>query len=275
VSRTGTTTRDRTGRSRRTSPRRTSPGRTGASVTPLPSRRKPVRPWQRRRRRRPLQLGLALVAVAALLWLVLAGPLLAVRSLQVDGLRTLPAEQVREAAGIDRGTPLLRVDVDAAEARVARLPQIASVEVTRGWPDSLVITVVERVPVAIVGPPGERSLVDAEGVLFDLVTGEPPAAVVPLDVADPRPGDPTTLAALAAISALPSDVREGVAGAAATGPEDIVLTLDDGTQVRWGDSSESAAKAAALGGLIEQLASGALEPAETIDVSTPGAVVLR
>src|SRR3712207_8451305 len=43
---------------------------------------------------------------------------------------------------------LLRVDVDAAEARVARLPQVASVEVTRGWPDRVVITVRERVPVA-------------------------------------------------------------------------------------------------------------------------------
>jgi cell division protein FtsQ len=77
------------------------------------------------------------------------------------------------------------------------------------------------------------------------------------------------------VSALPVDIREGVAGAAATGPEDISLTLNDGTLVTWGDATESAAKAAALGALIEQLASGALEPAETIDVSTPDAVVLR
>ena len=55
---------------------------------------------------------------------------------------------------------------------------------------------VERVPVAVVGEPGRRSLVDAEGVLFDTVTGEPPAGVVPLDVADPGPGDPATMAAL-------------------------------------------------------------------------------
>ncbi|UOY02906.1 cell division protein FtsQ/DivIB [Blastococcus sp. PRF04-17] len=218
---------------------------------------------------------LALVALGAVLWLLFAGPLLAVRSIQVDGLRSLPADQVREAAGVERGTPLLRLDVDAAEARVARLPQVASVEVTRGWPDSVVITVVERVPVAIVGPPGERSLMDADGVLFDLVTGEPPTGVVPLDVADPRPGDPATTAALAAVSALPVDVREGVAGAAATSPEAITLTLTDGTVVQWGDAGRSDAKAAVLGALIEQLASGALEPATTIDVSTPQAVVLR
>ena len=69
-------------------------------------------------------------------------------------------------------------------------PQVASVEVTRGWPHTVVVTVVERKPVAVVGPPGQRSLVDAEGVLFDTVTGAPPAGVVPLDVPDPGPGRP-------------------------------------------------------------------------------------
>ena len=58
-----------------------------------------------------------------MIWLLFAGPLLAVRSLQVDGLRTLPAEQVREAAGIESGTPLLRVDVDAAERGWPRCPR--------------------------------------------------------------------------------------------------------------------------------------------------------
>lgn len=279
MSRTGTTTSDRTGRPRRSGSGRPAPGRGGAgragtgSVTPLPSRRSPAR--SRRRRQRPLQIGLAVLVAVALLWLLFAGPLLAVRSVNIDGLRTLPADQVREAAGIDDGTPLLRVDVEAAESRLAELPQIASVEVTRGWPDSVVVTLVERVPVAVVGPPEERSLIDADGVLFDLVTGTPPDGVVPLDVEDPRPGDPTTLAALAAVSALPVEVREGVSGAAATGPDDITLTLDDGTLVVWGDASGSAAKAAALSGLVEQIGSGALEPADTIDVSTPDAVVLR
>ena len=269
MSRTGTTTRDRTGRTRRTAQRR---GATG-SVTPLPSRRTPARPA--RRRRRPIQIGLALVVLAAVIWLLFAGPLLAVRSLQVDGLRSLPAEQVRETAGIRSGTPLLRVDVDAAEARVAALPQVASVEVTRGWPDSVVITVVERVPVAVVGEPGRRSLVDAEGVLFDSVSGDPPTGVVPLVVDDPGPGDPATMAALTAIRALPRELLEQVAGVAAPSPEDISMALTDETVVEWGSAEESEAKAGALDALVDQIASGALEPAETIDVTVPAAVVLR
>jgi cell division protein FtsQ len=200
---------------------------------------------------------------------------LAVRAVHVDGLVTLPTDQVQEAAGIGSGTPLLRVDVDTAEERVARLPQVASVEVTRDWPDSVVITVVERVPVAVVGEAGRRSLVDADGVLFDMVTGRTPDGVVPLDVASPGPEDPATRAGIAAIAALPTAVREQVAAAAASRPDDITLTLADGTAVRWGDASESRAKSAALVGLLEQIGSGALEPAATIDVSTPDAVVLR
>jgi cell division protein FtsQ len=229
----------------------------------------------RRRRRWLLQGAAAVVAVAVVGWLLLAGPLLTVRTVQVDGLATLPAEQVQEAAGIASGIPLLRVDVDGAQARVARLPQIASAEVTRDWPDSVVITVVERVPVAVVGDPGERSLVDADGVLFDSVTGAAPDGVVPLEVEDPGPDDPATLAGIAAVGSLPGDVRRQVAGATATSPDDISLTLTDETVVLWGDASESEEKAEALAGVLEQLAAEELEPAETIDVSTPDAVVLR
>jgi cell division protein FtsQ len=268
VNRTGTTTRDRTGRSRRSAERRPT-----AAVTPLARRRRPARPPARSRR--PIQLAAAVLVVGAVVWLLLASPVLGVSTVQVDGVTTLPADQVRETAGIEPGTPLLRVDVDAARERVARLPQVASVEVTRGWPRTVVVTVVERVPIAIVGTPGRRSLVDAEGVLFDTVTGEPPAGVVPLQVAAPGPGDPATMAGLAAVEALPGDLRRQVTSAAATTAEDVSLTLADGTLVRWGGPEQSDEKATALAALLEQLADGDLEPAATIDVSTPEAVVLR
>jgi len=283
VSRSGSTTRDRTARTRRTrgverpgqdrkgNQRRATPRRPTEPVIPIARRR--GRP--RIRHRRALQLAAAVVALAVVGWLLLAGPVLVVRAVHVDGVVTLPADQVQEAAGIGSGTPLLRVDVGTAESRVARLPQVASVEVTRDWPDSVVITVVERVPVAVVGEAGRRSLVDADGVLFDMVTGETPDGVVPLDVATPGPEDRTTLAGVAAIAALPSAVRGQVAAAAASSPDDITLTLADGTVVRWGDGSEPEAKSAALVGLLQQIGSGALEPAGTIDVSTPDAVVLR
>jgi cell division protein FtsQ len=183
---------------------------------------------------------------------------------------------VQEAAGVAEGTPLLRVDVSAAAARVARLPQVADVQVTRGWPSTVVITVVERTPLAVVEEAGRRTLVDAEGVLFDTITGDPPAGVVPLEVLSPAEGDPDTAAGLAAIAALPPEVREQVSLVTAEDAGQVVaLHLDDGTSVVWGDGGEASRKAAVLVALLQQIEVGDIEAAETLDVSAPGAVVLR
>lgn len=266
MSRSGTTTRDRV-RERR---------------VPVPPRRAPVANLRVHRpsrlstgRRRALRLAVTVLLLVTAGWVLWASPVLAVRSVQVDGAATLPVDQVRQAAGIVDGTPLLRVDVAAARARVARLPQVASVEVTRGWPDRVVITLVERTPVAVVEQDGRRTLVDAEGVLFDTISGDPPAGVVRLDVPRPGPGDPATAAALTAVRALSGDLRREVGRVTATAQGEVTLALTDNATVVWGPPDDSRAKAVALGSLLGQIASGALAPAGTIDVSTPDAVVLR
>lgn len=266
MSRTGTTTRDRTA-----VPAPEHPARAGAPATARPRR------WQRRRGRRHPLLVAALVPLllATAAWVLWASPLLAVRSVQVDGLRTLTAAEVRQAAGVATGTPLLRVDVDGAAARVRRVPQVASAQISRGWPDRIVITVTERVPVAVVEHGGQQWLVDAGGVLFATISGAPPRGVVPVDVATPGPHDAATRAALAAVAALPESLRPSVTGVHATTGQDVTLALGDGTTVIWGDGDQSRQKASVLAALLDQLHRGALQPAHTIDVSVPTKVVLR
>ncbi len=289
MNRTGLTTRDRLRgqrvgeprpERRRSTARRDASGarrqRAAGRARTSSTRVTPLRTRRRSRYRRPLLAAAALLAVAGLVAFLWAGPLFAVREVRVDGLVTLPADQVQQAAGIEPDTPLLEVDVDAAEVRVAGLPQVASVEVTRGWPSSVVITVVERTPVAVVEDAGLRTLVDGEGVLFDTISGAPPEGVMPLEVSDPGPDDPATAAALTAIDALPDEVRARVVGVLAdSAPVAVSMRLDDGTVVRWGDGQEPAEKAAVLTALLQQIESGGLEPAGELDVSTPGAVVLR
>src|SRR3954452_22529253 len=116
MSRAGSTTQDRVG---------------GGRGPVEPPRRPPVPTVRARRRsrlspgrRRVLRVVLGLLVLAIAAWVLVGSPVLAVRSVQVDGARTLLPGQVRETAGIVDGTPLLRVDVDAARARVARLPQV-------------------------------------------------------------------------------------------------------------------------------------------------------
>ena len=216
-----------------------------------------------------------LAAAGVVAWLVLGSPLLAVSTVRVDGAGTLSAEDVVRVADVAEGTPLARVDVDAAAARVRALPQVSSVQVSRGWPRTVVVTVVERVPVAVVLTGDRRVLVDRNGVLFDTVTGDPPPGVVPLDVPSPGPDDAATRAALAAITALPTDVRAQVTGVVARTADDVTLALTDGRQVLWGSADQTGRKAQVLGALLDRIAAGELDPAAVLDVSTPGAVVLR
>ncbi|SDG57080.1 cell division protein FtsQ/DivIB [Klenkia brasiliensis] len=265
--RTGSTTRDRTRGARRERPGR---GAGAGGVTRLRTRRQ-LDP----RRRRLLVAGTVVVLAAVLAWVVLASPVLAVRTVQVDGAVTLSADQVRDAAGVAVGTPLVRVDTGRAAARVAALPQVADAEVTRGWPDRVVVTLRERVAVAVVTEGGTRSLVDAGGTLFGTITGDPPAGTVPLSVADPGPDDRATAAALAAIVSLPGSVRDQVTDVAATTPDDVTLTLADGTTVLWGDASQADRKAEVLAAVLDQVAAGGLDPATQVDVSSPDQVVLR
>lgn len=265
MSRTGTTTRDRT--------------RTRVAPPPAPARQ---RQWlggrvvRRRGKRHPLLVAaLVPLVLATVAWVLWESPLLAVRTVQVDGVHGLTVAAVRDAAGLTTGTPLLKVDVDAAAARVRRLPQVASAQVARGWPDRVVVTVTERAPVAVVDVSGHRWLADRTGVLFETVTGNPPDGVVPLQVDHPGPRDAATRAGLGAIAALPPSARSQLGSVSATSGEDVVLHLTDGTTVVWGDGSEAAAKAAALAALLHQIEAGAVAGAGTIDVSAPHAVVLR
>jgi cell division protein FtsQ len=137
------------------------------------------------------------------------------------------------------------------------------------------VTVTEREPVAVVDRDGQRTLVDASGVPFETVTGDPPRGVVPLDVPHPARRDPATVAALAAVVALPAAVRADVTLVTATSGRDVTLRLTDGTTVVWGDGEDAAAKGDALAGVLQQIRAGALDGADTIDVSAPKAVVLR
>ena len=96
--------------------------------------------------------------------------------------------------GSPAGQPLLRVDTGAApSARRPAAPGRRRSRSTRGWPRH-VRDHPRRAARRGRRRRGRAALAGRRrtGSLFDTVTGEPPAGVVPLDVADPGPDDPAT-----------------------------------------------------------------------------------
>ena len=86
------------------------------------------------------------------------------RSLEVEGeLQRFSLEQLRAEVAEDARAGFFAVPLARIRQRLERLPGVAHVEVRKRWPDTLIVRVEERVPVAAFE---DGRLVDAEGVVF-------------------------------------------------------------------------------------------------------------
>jgi cell division protein FtsQ len=85
------------------------------------------------------------------LWLhVTTAPELAIEVVVVEGNRRASTESLLRYAGVERGENVLTVDVEAAARAVEGHPWVASAEVSRRFPRTVAIRVVEHEPVVLV-----------------------------------------------------------------------------------------------------------------------------
>ncbi|OFI38330.1 peptidase S33 [Arthrobacter sp. SW1] len=224
-------------------------------------------PKGRRRKRIVLTvIGVVVALVAALMAAVVYSPLLAVRTVTVDGTKLLKADAVRKALAPVEGTPLPQVD-DAEIARLLKpLVQVRSVSTEARPPSTLLVHVVERVPVALLKKGDTYQLVDVDGVQLGS-TKDP--ATVPLPLIDGSAAKPELFKAITAVLAtLPPDVLAKMASASAKSPDAVELKLVDGKTVVWGNAEEKELKARVLEALLKAPADPQV-PVNVYDVSAP------
>jgi cell division protein FtsQ len=228
----------------------------------------------RRARRRRLRAAMPWAIAAAVLalagtaaWIVFGTAVFGVREVRVNGAEILLPEQIRAAAAVPDGVALARVDTGAVADRVAALAPVAQVTVSRHWPETLVIDVVERTAAAVVPQDGQFAVVDSSGFVFRRLAQRP--AYLPLvRVARPNPDDLTTRGALAVIGALTDELRDQLVEVVADGPARIKLHLRGKRTVIWGDATENDTKAKVATALLKSAV-------KTIDVSAPDVVTIR
>ncbi|MCL2574112.1 MAG: FtsQ-type POTRA domain-containing protein [Defluviitaleaceae bacterium] len=83
------------------------------------------------------------VAVAILL-----SPLFAIRQIDIIGNSFLCAEDILGRTELETGQNMLAFSASTVEAQISELPYVREVEVLREFPDTIVISIAERVPVA-------------------------------------------------------------------------------------------------------------------------------
>jgi len=226
------------------------------------------RQWARRwlAWRRLLAAVLVVGLLVAAVWTVFFSSLLAVSGVRVDGTAVLDPRSVRRAAAVPLGEPLATVDLDSIAARVERLRPVRSVDVSRSWPDRVLVSVKERQAVAVVDRGGALQGLDADGVIFRRYPSRPKSLPV-LRMGDRTGADALAEAAKVA-GALPATIARRVDYVEVRTVDTISLRLRSGRVVLWGSADDSAAKAEVLAVLLRQKAS-------LYDVTVAGRPIIR
>ncbi|WP_207457835.1 FtsQ-type POTRA domain-containing protein [Herbiconiux sp. SYSU D00978] len=236
--------------------------------------REEIRRFTRRARHRALTWGisggLVLLLVVGTLIAVFS-PLLSLRTITVAGTQTIDPAAIEDALADQLGAPLAFVDENEIAEKLSEFPAVASYATRTVPPNELVVTVVERTPLAVVQGGSGFDLVDPAGVVLS-TTPERPAGYPLVSVADGTEGDGFRAAA-EVVLALPDSIAPQVDTVTATTTDDVALTLSGGAQrVVWGSADDSELKARVLAGLLPQVEGGA---SVEIDVSAPMAPFWR
>lgn len=130
---------------------------------------------------------------------------LSVQDVVVSGRARANADEILAALDLERGSPILGVDMSAARERIESIGWIASVEIARRLPDVIYVRVVERQPLAIWQHDGKSALVDREGKIIQR-SGLETFSEFPLIVGEGAPQQAAQLIDL--LSAYPSVAKE-------------------------------------------------------------------
>jgi cell division protein FtsQ len=240
----------------------------GVEIDPrIRERRDEVQREANEKRRRILVLVAGGFVALGSLYLLVQSPMLDVDHVTVSGNEHVTADQVRAAADVDRGSPILLLNTDAIATRVRALPWVEEVDVQRKWSGTLSITVTEEEPVAWVSAGNGVALLSNEGRVIANVDVPPPGTTEIRGVRK-APAIGKLLSppeAAGAVRALPSQLANQVVAIDVSG-SGVTLDLARGGEVRLGDLNDLDAKAAAAIAVLERWGDA---PLSYIDVSVP------
>ncbi|BCW05508.1 FtsQ-type POTRA domain-containing protein [Arthrobacter sp. NtRootA1] len=223
-----------------------------------------------KRKRRLLLWTLSIVTavVAVLIAGAIYSPVLAVRTITVDGTKLLTPEDVQKALSGMEGKPLPQVSEQEVNELLKPLVQVRSATVEARPPSELLVHVNERVPVALLKQGDSFVMVDVDGVQLG-ATQDQSAVALPLIDAGAGATNTGLFKAIAAVlNTLPADVLARMSTASAASPDAVELKLVDGKTVVWGNAEDKELKAKALEALLKMPPDPKV-PVNVYDVSVP------
>ncbi len=207
-------------------------------------------------------IALLLAITASIAYIGWYSNFLIVKKVEVRGNQVVAEDSILQLAQIQPNIQLLRVNINDTSQRLLTISQIKKVDIRRGWPSTIVIDVVERIPLAITDIPEGRYLVDDSGVAYQPVTPEANFPLVyGLD-------DQSRSIGIKAWQSFPAWLQAEVVSTTVDNPNAIWFLLNSGRRVNWGSLEKAEEKAAVLK-VLRRMA------ATTYDVTTPEVPVVK
>jgi len=260
---------------------------------------------QRSRQRRLIVLA-GLIALGLLGWAATQSALLDVDEVRIVGAERTSAAYLRNVAGVELGTPVLGLDTNTIEERLALLPEVAAVTVASNWGGLVTVEITERLPVARIESADGTAVIAGDGLVLEIIERIPLGGGTGLsdtglsntdEVGDPAPLEPLP----PEIDVLPEiagamfstdrgrqipDVLDDALRVAAVLPADIssvtdrieitvdslVLKVVGGGDIALGDARDLDAKFDAVRAFLAQVDLSCLD---TLNVRAPSVPVIR
>ena len=123
---------------------------------------------QRSRQRRLIVLA-GLISLGLLGWAATQSALLDVDEVRIVGAERTSAEYLRDVAGVELGTPVLGLDANTIEERLALLPEVAAVTVASNWGGLVTVEITERLPVARIESADGTAVIGGDGLVLEII----------------------------------------------------------------------------------------------------------
>lgn len=197
-----------------------------------------------------------------------------IKTIQVQGRVLTPEDDLMKALGTTTGQPIFGFSVSAARDRIDALPFVDHATVERHMPDTVVVKITERSPIAVWQDHGQFILINRAGerVPDQGLEGKNGQAFIRLPLVV---GEGANMAASSLVDAFTANptVKEFVVAAVRVGQRRWNLTLRDGATVLLPEGQEQAA----LTRLAQYQAQFRLleRPVVSIDMRLPDRMVIH
>ena len=229
----------------------------------------------RRKRRRILLIitGSVALVIGGLLAYLVFSPALAVRSVTVEGASLVTTGEVSAALEPLMGVSLTKITDDQARELLKHMAPIEDVKVAAAPPSTLVLTVIERKPVAVLQSGDVFMLIDAQGRQLKGVKDRASVKLPLIDGGSDAVNSEVFSSITAVLADLPPGILARLESASAQSVDSIELALTGDQKIFWGSAEQNDAKARVLQALLAQ--PPADPPVREFDVSTPDRPVTR